>query len=118
MNSGFQTKSKRSTSSRLLVAIFLLSMLVVCSQTVSENSAVAKQVESGQSAAAGFLGSDVSLLQPGQEGQAAMVYINSKVQWNQYNKIMLEPVEFWDSADSTISPSDPAHVDHICLQQT
>jgi hypothetical protein len=106
MDSGFQTRSNRSTHLRLLVAISLLSTLAGCSQTVSEKSAVVKQVESGQSAAAGFLGSDVSLLQPGQEGQAAMVYINSSVQWSQYNKIMLEPVEFWDSADSTVSPSD------------
>lgn len=90
----------------LLAALALLSTLAGCSQTVSEQPAVVKQVESGQSAASGFLGSDVSLLQPGKEGQAAMVYINSSAQWSQYTKIMLEPVEFWDSADSTVSPSD------------
>jgi uncharacterized protein DUF3313 len=92
----------------LLVALALLSTLTAgCSQTVSEQPAVANQVESGQSAAAnGFFGSNVSLLQPGQEGQAAMVYFNPNVQWSQYNKILLEPVQFWDSDNSTISPTD------------
>jgi hypothetical protein len=88
------------------VVALVLTLTAACSQTVSEQSAVEKQVESGQSAATGFLGNNVSLLQPGQEGQAAMVYINPNAQWSQYNKIMLEPVEFWDSADSTVSPSD------------
>jgi len=101
-----RTGNNQRTSLALLTAVALLSALAGCSQTVSEQSAVVKQVESGQSAASGFFGKDVSLLQPGQEGQAAMVYINSNVQWSQYNKIMLEPVEFWDSADSTVSPSD------------
>jgi hypothetical protein len=97
----------RSTSSTLLATAVLLSTLTVsCSQTVSEQPAIVKQVESGQSAASGFLGSDVSLLKPGEKGQAAMVYINPNVQWSQYNKIMIEPVEFWDSANSTVSPSD------------
>jgi Protein of unknown function (DUF3313) len=92
----------------LLVALALLATLTTgCSQTVAEQPAVVKQVASGESSAAnGFFGSDVSLLQPGQEGQAAMVYINSNVQWSQYDKIMLEPVEFWDNANSTVSPSD------------
>jgi Protein of unknown function (DUF3313) len=97
-----------SRSPTLLVALALLATLTTgCSQTVAEQPAVVKQVESGESSAVnGFFGSDVSLLQPGQEGQAAMVYINSNVQWSQYDKIMLEPVEFWDSANSTVSPTD------------
>lgn len=102
-----QTRNTLSGSARLLVAVALLSGLAAgCAKTVSEQSAVVKQVESGESAAGGFLGTDLSLLQPGQEGQAAMVYINPNAQWSRYNKIMLEPVEFWDSADSTVSPSD------------
>ena len=35
-----------------------------------------------------------------------MVYVNPNVNWNKYDKIMLEPVEFWDAADSTVSPAD------------
>ena len=102
-----RTRNTRHRFATLLMAVALLPGLAAgCAKTVSEQSAVVKQVESGESAASGFFGSDMSLLQPGQEGQAAMVYINPNAQWSQYNKIMLEPVEFWDSADSTVSPSD------------
>jgi hypothetical protein len=92
---------------KLAAAMLLVTLGVACSQTVSEQPVVVKQVESGESAAAkSFFGSDVSLLQPGENGQAAMVYINIKARWSQYDKIMLEPVEFWDSASSTVSPVD------------
>ena len=91
----------------MLAVALLLTLTTGCSQTVAEQPAVIKEVESGEpSAINGFFGSDISLLKPGQEGQAAIVYINPNVQWSQYNKIMLEPVEFWDSASSTVSPTD------------
>ena len=51
--------------------------------------------------AAQFLGSDGALLQPGAEGQAAYVYINPHVQWSNYKKVMLEPVEFWDNPNTS-----------------
>lgn len=83
-------------------------LLGACSQTVQSTPPVVAQVESGAPPAAltGFFGADYSKLQPGGEGQAAMVYINPSAQWNQYDKIMLEPIEFWDSANSSVSPSD------------
>jgi len=99
-------RNTRCRSATLLVAALLSVLTGGCAKTVSEQSAVVKQVEGGDAAAGGFFGTDVSLLQPGQEGQAAMVYINPNAQWRQYNKIMLEPVEFWDSASSTVSPTD------------
>jgi Protein of unknown function (DUF3313) len=93
---------------RLLVSIVLVSSgPMACSQTVSQQPGVVKQVQSGEaSAASGFFGDKLALLQPGKEGQAAMVYVNPDVHWTQYNKIMLEPVEFWDDTNSSISPSD------------
>jgi hypothetical protein len=93
----------------LLTAAGLMSVLAIgCSQTVESKHAVVEQMQSGSvsPAVSGFFGSSYNLLQPGSEGQAAMVYVNSGVQWSQYNKIMLEPVEFWDGADTTVSPSD------------
>jgi len=107
-----KTKLQGQNASRISVAlltaaVLLSGLMAGCAQTVAEQPAVAKQVESGQApAASGFFGSDLSLLQPGKEGQAAMVYINPSAQWSQHNKIMLEPVEFWDGADSSVSPSD------------
>lgn len=53
-----------------------------------------------------FLGTDASLLQPGGQGQAAYVYVNPSVQWSNYTKVQLEPVEFWDSANSSVSTDD------------
>lgn len=89
----------------LTAGIFSSILLAACSQTVASPPVV---MESGQlsPAVSGFFGDSYSLLQPGQEGQAAMVYINPSAQWSQYNKILLEPVEFWDSPNSNISPSD------------
>ncbi len=54
----------------------------------------------------GFLGSDYALMTPGKEGQAALVYLNPNAQWKNYNKILLEPVQFWDASDSAVSPPD------------
>jgi len=101
-------KSFSSVSAALLATALLPAVLIAgCSQTVSEREAVVTQVESGDAAAAtGFFGDKLSLLQPGKEGQAAMVYINPSAKWAQYDKIMLEPVEFWDSANSEVSPAD------------
>jgi Protein of unknown function (DUF3313) len=30
------------------------------------------------------------------------MYANRNVQWSRYDKIMLEPVEFWDTSNSTV----------------
>jgi hypothetical protein len=97
----------RNTVVRSLAITVLLAALAGCAKTVSDQSAVVKQTQSGEnSAASGFFASDLSLLQPGQEGQAAMVYVNPSAQWSQYNKIMLEPVEFWDDPNTKVSPTD------------
>lgn len=79
-----------------------------CSSTVENNPAVMQQVEGAQPAPviSGFFGQDASLLQPGTGNQAAMVYTNPNAQWSQYNKIFLQPVEFWDDPSTTVSASD------------
>jgi hypothetical protein len=98
----------RAIVTGLLGVAGLLVLAGGCSQTVESKPAAVEQVESGQTPAAvsGFFGSNASLLQPGKEGQASMVYVNPNAQWKQYNKIMLEPVEFWDDPDSKVSPTD------------
>lgn len=98
----------RISVSLLATAILLAWLMAGCSQTVQSQPAVAQQVESGQAAPAvsGFFGNDLSLLRPGREGQAAFVYINPNVRWSKYNKVLLEPVEFWDAANSSVSPAD------------
>jgi hypothetical protein len=91
------------------VAALLCGVLMSgCSQTVESKAAVMKQAEGVQPAPAvsGFFGQDASLLQPGTGDQAAMVYVNSSAQWSQYHKILLQPVEYWDDPNTSVSSSD------------
>jgi hypothetical protein len=83
--------------------IALANSLSGCSQTVASKSAVAQELEKGQlpPAAGQFFGNNASLLHPGKEGQAALVYINPNADWSKYTKIMLQPVQYWDNSDST-----------------
>jgi hypothetical protein len=90
-------------------AILLTGVLSACSATSQGQVALQQETPAGQTAptgAAQFLGSDAALLQPGAEGQAAYVYINPNVQWSNYKKVMLKPVEFWDNPDTSVSPDD------------
>jgi hypothetical protein len=90
-------------------AAVLASVLSACAATTQGQVAMQQETPAGQAAptgAAQFLGSDASLLQPGAEGQAAYVYINPNVQWSTYKKVLLKPVEFWDTPDSSVSPDD------------
>jgi hypothetical protein len=96
-------------------AAVLASVLAACAATSQGQVALqqppaAAQAASGAqpapSGAAQFLGSDAALLQPGAEGQAAYVYINPNVQWSNYKKVLLKPIEFWDNPDTSVSPDD------------
>jgi hypothetical protein len=90
-------------------AVLLTSALFACSATSQGQVALQQPTPTGGSAptgAAQFLGSDAALLQPGAEGQAAFVYINPNVQWSNYKKVLLKPVEFWDTPNSSVSPDD------------
>jgi Protein of unknown function (DUF3313) len=85
------------------------SFMSACAATSQGQVALQQETPTGQAAptgAAQFLGPDASLLQPGAEGQAAYVYINPNVQWSNYKKILLKPVEFWDAPDSSVSPDN------------
>ncbi len=90
--------------------ILLASSLSACGSSTSQGQvALHQETPTGQAAPSGaaqFLGSDAALLQPGSEGQAAYVYINTNVQWSSYKNVLLKPVEFWDTPDSGVSPDD------------
>jgi Protein of unknown function (DUF3313) len=103
----------RNSASKLslLIAGALASslLLAACSTTVESTPSAAKALEEGQAlppAVTGFLGPDASKLQPGGKGKAALVWVNPNVQWAQYTKIMIKPVEFWAGEDSKVSPED------------
>lgn len=91
-----------------MVIAFLL-LLPACSTTVESAPEAAKAVEAGgplPAAVTGFLGPDASKLAPGPEGGAALVWVNPNAQWKSYDKILLEPVQFWATDDSKVSAED------------
>ena len=50
----------------------------------------------------GFLG-DYSLLKPGKDGAALMVYESPNADWKSYDKILLDPVAIWTGKDSQMN---------------
>ena len=54
----------------------------------------------GHDVQTGFLVGSYSLLQPGKEGEANLVYLNPKARWRTYDKIMLDAVSVWLGKDS------------------
>ncbi len=110
--SAMKSRSEKTSVSHSIAAAAGLALLVFlsgCAQTVqSQPSMIGKAM--GEQAPvlppSGFLGGDYSLMQPGKEGQALLIYVNPNVTWSSYNKVMIEPVEFWDSTDSSVSPAD------------
>jgi hypothetical protein len=48
-----------------------------------------------------FLG-DTSLLEPGGEGQALLVWIDSSVDWASYDQLIVDPVTVWRWSSSTL----------------
>jgi hypothetical protein len=101
-------------SNNLLTSLVLLTLALPalssgCAQTVQSQPSVLGKALGEQApvpAATGFLGGDYALLQPGKEGQALLIYVNPTVTWSSYSKVMIEPVEFWDSTNSSVSPAD------------
>ena len=54
----------------------------------------------------GFLGMDCDRLIAGEQGQAALRYINPNAPWTEYKKVLIAPVTFWGSDATKISAAD------------
>src|SRR5271167_3271105 len=105
------TNSLRKKILNAMAAASLAAALVAsgCSTTVESQPEAAKAMESGgplPASVTNFLGPDASKMAPGPKGGAALVWVNPKVQWASFNKILLDPVQFWAAADSKVSTSD------------
>src|SRR5215469_6667231 len=89
----------------------LLGLMLVnvgCSTTEQQQPniiAKAQGAETPVPAFSGFLGY-YGRLQPGGPGQALYRYVNANANWSQYNAIIVEPVSFWDSEDSSVDPEE------------
>lgn len=84
---------------RMFVTAGALALMAGCAATQQ-----ARDVQTS-----GFLGSDYSLLQEGQDAEALLVYRNPDADWAAYDKIKLDPVTIWageESAFDDFSPSD------------
>jgi uncharacterized protein DUF3313 len=93
----------------IVIGLSLLLLLPACSTTVESQPQAAKAAESGEllpPAVTGFLGPEASKLAPGPQGGAALVWVNPNAQWRNYNKVLLEPVQFWAAADSKVPAAD------------
>jgi hypothetical protein len=92
------------------IGVILLLFLPACfSNTVESQPQAEKAMEAGgplPAAVTGFLGPDASKLAPGPAGGAALVWVNPNAQWKTYDKILLEPVQFWAADDSKVSAAD------------
>jgi Protein of unknown function (DUF3313) len=88
----------------LAAGLFFAALVSGCAATVQSTPAA---IESSPGAGTtGFLGSDYSLLKPGKEGQALLVYINPNIQRTKYDKVMIDPVQFWDGKNSDVPAAD------------
>lgn len=89
-----------SVRSRLVVAGFaIVAMAAGC--------ATSKPAPISSTTQSGFLG-DYSRLQPGskEKEQVLLRYLNPAAQWQQYTKVMIDPVTFWGDENSKVKPND------------
>lgn len=84
-------------------------VLAGCAATTEQGPNVMQRVEGSKPAPpgrTGFLGPYYDLMQPGKDGQVALVYFRPNTQWSRYTKVLIEPVQFWDAPRDTVPASD------------
>jgi hypothetical protein len=86
-----------------LAALCLAALASACT-TTQQVPIKPAEVQTGNKC--GLLGSDCNRLTAGQEGQAALRYVNPDAPWSQYQKILIEPVTFWGSDSTQVSAAD------------
>jgi hypothetical protein len=91
-----------------VTGVALCLLMPSCSTTAAPSQNIVRKME-GEAPplvkTSGFLG-DYSQLQPGKEGQTALVYINPNAQWAKYTKVIIDPVQFWAGADTGVPTDD------------
>jgi hypothetical protein len=86
-------------AARTISTLFAVTLIYGCSQAPT-------QQVSGVRPSSGFL-PNPSLLQPGEQGQADLVYLNPAVKLSSYNKVMLAPVTFQATPGSDLNDIPP-----------
>jgi hypothetical protein len=108
----FELPAVHGVSARLgavtILSIGLMLGVIGCSTTEQQQPNIIAKAQGAQTpvpAFSGFLGY-YGRLQPGGPGQALYRYVNPNANWSQYNAIIVEPISFWDSEDSSVSPDE------------
>jgi Protein of unknown function (DUF3313) len=94
---------------QLFVILSGVLAMVACDKTYQTGTGMGKVEESG------FLG-DYSILRPGQEGEATLVYRkyeNDHAKWRFYSQILLEPVQIWKGKNTELSKEDAEYLAKI-----
>ena len=78
--------------------ILIVSLCLACAAT--------KEARNVRKAKAGFLG-DYSMLEENPGPGARLRYVREGVDWKRYDKILLDPVQFWKASDVKASLSEP-----------
>lgn len=88
-------------------ALMALLLITGCAATTTQPKTGLINGSTGERAAvvkSGFSG-DYSMLKPGPQGRAALVYVNPKAKWKSYHSIIIDPVLFW-SSNNSVPPAD------------
>ena len=81
--------------------IIALALLTLSGCTSTEKVAIKKTDVN-----CAFLSTDCALLSVGNKDQIGLRYVNPSVKWNQYSKILIDPVTFWAGDKTKISGTD------------
>ena len=104
-----QVTRGRWTRSR--IAMLCLAVLAPACSTTQQGPIKLADVQINNKC--GLLGNDCNRLTAGQEGQAALRYVNPTASWAQYQKILIEPVTFWGGDATKISAAAHLRLQHI-----
>jgi len=99
----------RTLAAALAAATMMAAVVSACYTTAAPQPSLVERMEGNApalKAPEGFFGSDSSLLKPGKNPQALLYYVNPQAQWTQYHQVLIQPVQFWDAANSDVSPDD------------
>jgi hypothetical protein len=78
-----------------LVLVVLVTLGLGC-RTVSREAVEPPQL--------GFLAGVYDRLEPGEGGEASFRYVAADADWSRYDRILLDPVQYWDDPNGDVSP--------------
>jgi hypothetical protein len=83
-------------------------LLAGCATTVEPGPTLVQRFEGTKPAPppTAFLAHDYALLRADPDDKLALVYRDPKAKWSSYNKVLIEPVQFWAAPNTTLAAAD------------